>query len=114
MPEKVKQYVADFHRDMGKVKQRLPGVVSAFGGLFAKVMVDGALPLKYKELVALGIAVGEHCEPCIYLHVQKSLEAGCTPEEVMEAASVAVMMGGGPAYTHLPMVARAIEANAKS
>ena len=113
MPEKVKQYVADLHGNMARVKARVPNTVSAFGNLFQKIMADGALPLKYKELVALGIAVSDHCEPCIYLHVQKALESGCTPDEVMEAASVAVVMGGGPAYTHLPMVDRAIQAFSK-
>jgi len=113
MPEKVKQYVADLHGNMAKVKARIPNAVAGFGGLFQKVMTDGALSLKHKELVALGIAVAKHCEPCIYIHVQKALESGCTPDEVMEAASVAVVMGGGPAYTHLPMVERAIQAFAK-
>ena len=113
MPEKVKQFLADYKRNMGKVKERVPGTVTAFGGLFQKIMSDGALPLKYKELIAIGIAVGEHCEPCIYLHVQKALESGCTPEEIMEAASVSVVMAGGPGYTHLTMVSRALEAFGK-
>jgi AhpD family alkylhydroperoxidase len=37
-------------------------------------MKDGALKKKEKELVALGIAAAQRCEPCIILHVQKSLE----------------------------------------
>ena len=110
MPEKVKEFIVEYKRNMAKVKERVPETVAGFGTLFQKVMSDGALPLKYKELVAIGIAVGEHCEPCIFLHVQKALEAGCTPEEIMEAASVSVVMAGGPGYTHLPMVVRAIEA----
>ena len=110
MPEEVKQFFEDNKRNMAKVKEYVPDAVVGFGTLFQKVMKDGALPLKYKELVALGIAVSDHCEPCIYLHVQKSLEAGCTPAEIMEAASVAVVMAGGPGYTHLPMVVRALEA----
>ncbi len=113
MPEKVKEFISEFKQDVAKVGKYVPNAVSGFGGLFQKVMTDGALPLKYKELVALGIAVAEHCEPCIYLHVQKSLDAGCTPEEIMEAASVSIMMAGGPAYTHMPMVLRALQAFAK-
>ena len=61
-------------------------------------------------MVALGIAVAQRCEPCINLHVQKSLEAGNSPAEILEAASVAVMMPGGPAYTHIPVVIDALEA----
>ena len=85
-------------------------MVKGFGGLFQSVMKDGALKKKEKELVALGIAVSQRCEPCINLHVQKSLEAGNSPAEILEAASVAVMMQGGPAYTHIPVVMDALEA----
>jgi AhpD family alkylhydroperoxidase len=73
-------------------------------------MKDGALTTKQKELIALGIAVAQRCEPCINLHVQKCLGAGNTSAEVLEAASVAVMMQGGPAYTHIPVVMEALEA----
>jgi len=43
------------------------------------------------------------------LHVQKCLDAGATKEQILEAASVAVMMGGGPAYTHIPVVMETLE-----
>lgn len=113
MPERVKQYLAEFDTDLNEMKELVPGAVRGFGTLFQKVMADGALSTKYKELVAVGIAVAVHCEPCINLHVQKSLAAGCTPEEIMEAASVSVMMAGGPGFTHIPMVLRALKALAE-
>jgi len=72
-------------------------------------MADGALTVREKELVALGIAVAQRCTPCIHLHVQKCLKAGADRKQVMEAASVAVMMQGGPAYTHLPPVLQALD-----
>ena len=55
------------------MKLAVPGLVKGFGALFQGVMKDGALKTKEKELVALGIAVAQHCAPCINLHVQKSL-----------------------------------------
>ena len=63
-----------------------------------------------EELIALAIGVTQRCTPCIRLHVQKCLQAGATGEQILEAASVAVMMGGGPAYTHIPVVMSALEA----
>jgi alkylhydroperoxidase/carboxymuconolactone decarboxylase family protein YurZ len=48
--------------------------------------------------------------PCIRLHVKKCVEAGATKEQVFEATSVAVMVGGGPAYTHIPAVMDTLEA----
>ncbi len=62
------------------------------------------MSMKHKELIALGIAVALRCEPCIRIHIEKSLAAGCSKKEILEAASVAVMMQGGPAYTTLPLV----------
>jgi alkylhydroperoxidase/carboxymuconolactone decarboxylase family protein YurZ len=41
--------------------------------------------------------------------VQKCLDAGATRQQILEAASVAVMMGGGPAYTHIPIVADTLD-----
>ena len=110
MPEQVKAYLEGFKSDFAEMKRKLPKAVMGFGTLFQNVMAEGALPTKQKELVAVGIAVAQRCVPCINLHVQKSLVAGCTPDEILEAASVAVMMAGGPAYTHLPMVMKALEA----
>jgi len=103
-------FLEKFKGDLEKMKQAAPDMVKGFGGLFLNVMKDGALKKKEKELVALGIAVAQRCEPCIRLHVQKSIEAGNSPAEILEAAGVAVMMQGGPAYTHIPVVIEALEA----
>jgi AhpD family alkylhydroperoxidase len=91
------------------MKTLAPELGRTFGAYFQGLMKEGALPVKQKELIALGIAVAVHCEPCIEAHVKKCLGAGATPAEMMEAAGVGVMMGGGPAYTHAPLVAAAIE-----
>jgi AhpD family alkylhydroperoxidase len=72
-------------------------------------MKDGCISLREKELIAVGIAVAIKCEPCIRLHVKKSLETGATAEQILEAATVAVMMGGGPAFTHLPIVIETLQ-----
>jgi AhpD family alkylhydroperoxidase len=103
-------FLEKFKGDFAKMSQAAPDMVKGFGGLSANVMKDGTLKKKEKELVALGIAVAQRCEPCINLHVQKSLEAGNSPAEILEAACVAVMMQGGPAYTHIPVVIDALEA----
>ncbi len=65
--------------------------------------------MREKELVALGIALAQRCAPCINLHVQGCLKAGASQEQILEAAGVAVLMQGGPAFTHLPEVLHALE-----
>jgi AhpD family alkylhydroperoxidase len=109
MLDKTELFFEKFKGDLEKMKRVAPEMVKGFGGLFHGVMKDGALKIKEKELVALGIAVAQRCEPCIILHVQKCLEAGNSAAEVLEAACVAVMMQGGPAYTHIPVVIDAME-----
>lgn len=94
---------------MNAAKNANPDLGKAFGPFFQTLMKDGALNVKTKELIAVGIAVATRCEPCIYAHVEKSLKSGATRAEIMEAAGVAVMMGGGPAYTYTPVVAAALD-----
>lgn len=106
---KTKEFLTKFQNDLEKMKSQTKATVSGFAGLFSKTMAEGVLTIKQKELVAMGIAVAEQCEPCIKLHVQKCLDAGAAREEILEAAGVAVMMGGGPAYTHIPMVIEALD-----
>jgi AhpD family alkylhydroperoxidase len=94
----------------GQTKEQCPDVTAGFRGIFAKIMKDGALSVKEKEFVALGIGVGLRSEPCIRIHRQKCLDWGATKEQILEAASVAVMKAGGPAYTHIPVVMETLEA----
>jgi AhpD family alkylhydroperoxidase len=100
-------------RTMGGVKAAAPDLGKAFAPFFQVLMKDGALSAKHKELISVGIAVATRCEPCIYTHVEKCLKHGATEAEVMEAAGVAVMMGGGPAYVYTPVVVAALEHFAK-
>ena len=104
-----KQFISDFGKSVEQMKAQAADVVGGFGGLFAKVMKAGALDVKQKELIALAIGVAQRCKPCIKLHVQKALQSGAGREEILEAAGVAVMMQGGPAYTHVPVVIKALD-----
>jgi len=110
MAGETKEFFEKFKNDSAKMNGLIPEAVGGFMGMFSKIMKDGALGLKEKELVALGIAVAQPCTPCIRLHVQKCLAAGATKEQILEAASVAMMMGGGPAFTHIPVVMETLEA----
>jgi len=109
MENEAKEFFEKFKNDISRMKEQTPDTVNGFAALFGKVMKDGALSVREKELVALGIGVAQRCVPCIRLHVQKCLDSGATREQILEAASVAVMMAGGPAYTHIPIVMDALE-----
>jgi AhpD family alkylhydroperoxidase len=107
--DKTREYFANAKKSIDQLKTEIPDTLQGFGGLFQKVMKDGALGVKEKELIALSIGVAMHCPPCIRSHVQKCLEHGATRQQILEAASVAVVMAGGPAYVHLPMVLETLD-----
>jgi AhpD family alkylhydroperoxidase len=80
-----------------------------FQGLMKDSSAEGGLSAKHKELIALAVGVAARCEACVYTHTEKCLKAGASPREVMDAAGVAVMMGGGPVYTYATVVAAALK-----
>ncbi|MFO0830116.1 MAG: carboxymuconolactone decarboxylase family protein [Phycisphaerales bacterium] len=102
-------FYAEWPSIMNRMKTRAPDIGKAFAPFFKELMKDGALSAKEKELIAVGISVATRCEPCIYSHVEKALKHGATSAQVMEAAGVAVLMGGGPSYTYAPVVSAALD-----
>ncbi len=106
---KTEEYLAKFKTDIGKMKAEIPDTTQGFAGLFGKVMKNGALTTREKELIAIGISVAMRCEPCIRGHVENCLDSGATRQQILEAASVAVMMGGGPAYVYIPVVMETLD-----
>ena len=65
---------------METMKREIPDSLKAFMGMFQGIMKEGALSLKGKELIALAIGLVVRCEPCIYAHVKKCVEAGATEQ----------------------------------
>jgi AhpD family alkylhydroperoxidase len=110
MANQAQEFFDSFKQSMGKMQQLTPDVFNGFSGLFTKLMKDGAITAREKELIALGIALAVSCEPCIRLHVKKALDAGATKDQILEVPGVAVMMAGGPAYTHIPILLETLEA----
>ena len=106
---RAKEFYSEVGPRMEKMKKDAPAMVTGFGTLFSKVMTDGAISLREKELIALSIAVAVNCHPCIMAHTKKCLETGSTKSQILEAVSVAVVMGGGPAYMHVMEVIDALE-----
>ena len=90
-----------------QLREAIPDVYAGFGGLHKAAMASGALDTKVKELIALALAVSQHCDGCIASHARGAAKAGATKEEVAEALGVTFLMNGGPATVYAP---RAYEA----
>ncbi len=71
-------------------------VMKAFGSLAQSASASGALDVKTKELIAIGIAVAAHCDDCIAFHVKAAVDRGATREEILETLGMAIYMGAGP------------------
>jgi AhpD family alkylhydroperoxidase len=104
------RFFEEFPVRMRRVVREAPEVPQAFGELFDSVMKEGALSVREKELIALGIGMAIRCLPCIDRHVEKAVAAGASRKQILEAAAVAVMMQGGPTYTYMPNVVEALDA----
>ena len=95
--------------DRQRMKDQAPDISRGFGAFYQTLMKEGALSVREKELIALAIGLAVRCTPCIDLHVQGCLKAGATREQILEAAGVAVVMQGGPSFTRVPEVIKALD-----
>ena len=105
----MRQAMQDVKRAMGTLTREVPDEMKCFLGFMGSVLQPGKLDLKTKELIALGMGLTSRCMYCIGIHTQKALAAGATPEELWEVATVAVMMGGGPAMTYVAELQKALD-----
>ena len=85
----------------------IPGSMGSFQKLMGEASKDGVLSGKFKELLAVAIAVSKGCGDCIVFHVSNAKKHGASREELAEALAVTIEMGGGPGAVY---AARALEA----
>ena len=110
MTTEAEKFFEECPAKMQGVYRETPDISRAFRTFFQSTMKEGSLTVREKELIALAIAVAVRCVPRINAHAEKAISAGATREQIMEAAGVAVMMRGGPAFSHLPHVLEAVSA----
>lgn len=75
--------------------------------------VEGKVPLKTKELIAVAVAHVVGCPYCIDVHVQKYRKLGGTPEEIVEAVLVAASTRAGAVLSHATQALKAFEQEEK-
>jgi len=74
-----------------------PAAMAAFQALDQAALAEGAMPTKYRELMAIAVALTTQCPYCLEVHRKA---AGTTGDEVAEASFVAVALRAGAALTH--------------
>ncbi len=93
--------------DMSKLKhiedlQKLaPEAFAGFQHLDSAAMsANGAIPVKYKELMALAVALTTQCPYCLEIHKQAAKKHGATDVEIAETVFIATALNAGAALTH--------------
>jgi AhpD family alkylhydroperoxidase len=83
-----------------KLGELAPEAFKGFVAFDAAAFAGGAIPLKYKELTAVAVALTTQCPYCIEIHSQKAKAAGATEQELAETTLVTAALRAGGAMTH--------------
>ncbi|MGV1010242.1 MAG: carboxymuconolactone decarboxylase family protein [Dermatophilaceae bacterium] len=97
-----KQVLDDLRPHTAALRGLIPEVYEGYSHTHKAALAAGALDVKTKELIALGIAVTSQCDGCIASHARGVAAAGATKEEVAEAVGVTILMNGGPGTVYGP------------
>ena len=76
-------------------------VVRRFFALDTQAYQPGALDVKTKELLGLVASLVLRCDDCISYHVAQCKDAGLNRDEMFEAFSVGLVVGGSIVIPHL-------------
>jgi len=72
-----------------------------FFALDAAAYEQGAIPVKYKEMMGLVGSMVLRCNDCIFYHLDRCVQEGATREELHEAMNIALIIGGSIVIPHL-------------
>ena len=99
----------------GQTRQGGTLVTKRFFSLDSQSYQDGALPARTKELLGLVASMVLRCDDCIAYHVDQSVKAGITDEELWETFDIALIVGGSIVIPHLRRAVEVLdEARVKS
>jgi AhpD family alkylhydroperoxidase len=87
-------------RLLKEMRKLAPADYEAWYGLNSIIARDGAIPRKYRELIAVAVACTTQCPYCIEAHAKGAKAAGASREEVVEAALLAAALRAGGAAMH--------------
>jgi AhpD family alkylhydroperoxidase len=107
MSEKFQEVTSSISTQLAKMRQEMPEVMAGFSSLAKAASQEGVLDKKTKELIAVALAVANHCPGCIGFHAQALVRLNTRREELLETLGMAIYMGGGPSLMY---AAEALEA----
>jgi AhpD family alkylhydroperoxidase len=75
--------------------------IRRFFALDSRAYVDNALDSRTKELLGLVASMVLRCDDCITYHLTRCVDQGWNDDELFEAFSVALVVGGSIVIPHL-------------
>jgi AhpD family alkylhydroperoxidase len=85
---------------MKHLEAHAPEAMKAFVAFDKAALAQGAIPRKYKDLMALAVAFTTQCPYCIEIHSNNARGLGTSDAEIAEAVLVAAALRAGGAITH--------------
>ena len=104
----------DISNEIAKLRKEIPDVMSGFSQMAQAATKDGVLDKKTKELIAIALAVANHCPGCIGFHSQTLVKLQTSREELLETLGMAIYMGGGPSLMYAAEALSAFEEFSKN
>ncbi|MEX2315219.1 MAG: carboxymuconolactone decarboxylase family protein [Thermomicrobiales bacterium] len=83
--------------------------IKRFFRLDSAAYEPGALDPKTKELLGLVASAVLRCEDCVDYHLDQSVDAGWTDDELYDALNVALVVGGSIVIPHLRHAVESID-----
>ena len=102
MPNQVDEFNEYRARMNDKILADNNKVIKRIFNLDTNAFQAGALDVKTKELLGLVASTVLRCDDCIKYHLESSHKAGLKKEEVVEALSIATLVGGTIIIPHRP------------
>ena len=82
------------------LKSLAPQTMHAFENFDRAAMAGGSIPRKFKELIALGVALTTQCPYSLEVHRTNAINAGATEGEMAEVVFLAAAMRATAAIAH--------------
>lgn len=99
-PQEAVMYDMKNLEKLKNLEAHAPEAMNAFLTFDKAAWAEGAIPRKYKELMAIAIALTIQCPCCIELHVDRARKIGASDAEIAEAVLAAAALRAGGAITH--------------
>lgn len=93
-------YDSDNLKRLGELKALAPNPMACYEALDRAALATGSIPRKFKELMAISVAVATQCPYTLDAHRVSALQAGATETEIAEAVFIAVTITATAALAH--------------